>query len=76
MFSKSRPEKDFEVTQCPVCRALFGQRDKAAIFKAHCIECKATYWWKPWAEKPNVVMDKDVTKERRYCGKDGCHCRD
>ena len=75
MFSRNRPDDDFEPTQCPVCRTLFGQRAKTKIFKAHCNECRATYWWKPWAERPNAVLDS-APKERKYCDKSGCYCRD
>lgn len=72
MLSK-RPQ--FETAQCPVCKAIFGQRELAAIYKAHCKECRAIFYWKPWADEPSVVMDS-ARKARRYCTKDGCVCRD
>lgn len=74
MFSKSRPDNDFEYAQCPVCRALLGQRDKTTVFQAHCAECRATYYWKPWSERPSVIMDS-VKPPQRYCGPKGCVCR-
>lgn len=64
-----------EVTQCPVCNAILGNRDKRKVFKAHCDECRATFWWKPWAERPSVIMDSDKP-HRGYCGPKGCICRD
>jgi len=70
-----RSKNDFEMAQCPVCKALFGQRDKTVFFKAHCAECRATFWWKPWAERPNAVLDF-YKPPRRYCGPKGCVCRD
>lgn len=72
MFSR----RNIETAQCPVCKAILGQRDKAAIFKAHCVECRAVFLWKPRADRPVAVLDADIKKERRYCGPDGCVCRD
>lgn len=75
--SKHREEDSkYENIVCPVCKADFGRRDKEKICKAHCEECKASFYWHPGEDKPSVVMDKDVKKQRRYCGKDGCFCRD
>lgn len=75
MFSRARPEPDTEVAQCPVCRGILGKRDKTVIFKAHCPECRATFWWKSWADKPSVVLDS-YKPNKGYCGPSGCICRD
>lgn len=65
-----------QVEQCPVCRMIFRERrDKRKTFSAHCPECKATFWWKPWVATPRVVMDSEKAP-MRYCTKDGCVCRD
>ena len=71
----NRPENDFELTKCPVCRLIFGERDKTAVFKAHCDECLTTFWWRPWVDKPSAVMDTERQYAKRYCGKNGCVCR-
>lgn len=75
MYPKHRPESDFEVAQCPVCRAILGQRDRSEIFSAHCVECRATFYFKPWAHTPSAVLDS-AKKFKGYCGPDGCKCRD
>lgn len=74
---KNQPEEDsrFESVKCPVCRVVFGRRDKETIYLAHCEECKATFYWKPWAKAPSVTMDKDAVKKHRYCDRNGCYCR-
>lgn len=56
-------------TNCPVCEADFGYRDKKTLFKAHCNECRATFWFYPGKEKPAVTMDAD--ERRKHCG---CGC--
>lgn len=58
-----------ETAQCPVCRAILGKRDCDTIFMAHCEECKATFYWRPWETKPTVKMDKDIPAK---CGCGGC----
>lgn len=68
---KSRPDEDFETASCPVCRAIFGHRDKTLVFKGHCRECKTTFWWKPWAVKPSAVLDRDEKKGRCGCASCG-----
>jgi len=68
------PFKD-DVVQCPVCNAIIGRRDKRKVYNAHCDECKATFWWKQWAETPTAVLDSHKTF-KGYCGPDGCKCRD
>jgi len=73
MFNKQRPHADFETAQCPVCRFVFGRRDTSAIYKAHCSECRVTFWWKPWAEKPTALLDRDA--ERRKCGCLSCEAK-
>lgn len=75
MWNKKPEEEKFEAVKCPVCRTALGRRDIKVIHMAHCEECKATFYWKPGVEKPSVIMDKDAIKVRRYCDKDGCHCR-
>lgn len=73
--SKHRKDRESEVAQCPVCRGILGTRDKTAIYKAHCVECRATFYWKPWADKPSVIMDS-YKPHKGYCGPSGCVCRD
>lgn len=77
MWKRNQPEENprFVPVACPVCRTALGRRDNESIYSAHCEECRATFYWKPNNEKPSVIMDKDVQKVRRYCDKDGCHCR-
>lgn len=48
-----------EPAQCPVCRTLLGKRDCSTVYTAHCQECKATFYWKPWSKSPSVILDKD-----------------
>lgn len=72
MFSR----RNLVQAKCPVCDANFGQRDTSAIFKAHCVECRAIFLWKPRADRPVAVLDRDIKKERHYCGPEGCVCRD
>lgn len=68
-------DSKFQTTQCPVCRAILGKRDKDIIFMAHCEECRATFTWRPGEDKPTGVMNKDIKKVRHYCDKNGCYCR-
>lgn len=75
MPSKIRPSTDFETAVCLVCRTVFGRRDKTVLYKAHCDECRATYWFKPGSDRPNVVMDS-FKPDRGYCTAQGCVCRD
>lgn len=70
MFSRNRPDDDFEPTQCPVCKTIFGRRDKTTIFKAHCKECRATFYFKPWTDTPSVIMDRDAELK---CGCGRCN---
>lgn len=77
MWKQNKPEESqrFILVLCPVCSASFGQRDSKTIYSVHCEECKATFYWKAWTDKPSVIMDKDVSKTIRYCSKNGCYCR-
>lgn len=76
MWNKREPEEErFEPVKCPVCKAALGRRNIKVIHAAHCDECKSTFYWKMGHDKPSVMMDKDATKLKRYCDKDGCHCR-
>lgn len=59
-----------EGMQCPVCKTLFGKREKTTVFVAHCKDCRATYYWKPWAIKPSVELDKHKP-ENCGCGRCG-----
>lgn len=70
MWNKHYPHDETEPAKCPVCRTILGTRDKNIIFKAHCVECRATFRWQRGDERPSVVMDRDA--ERRRCGCLGC----
>lgn len=61
---------EFKETKCPVCKVLLGRRTEDSIFRAHCEECKATFYWKPGVKKPSVVMDASLSK--KVCGCGGC----
>lgn len=72
MWRSKDPKEEYtrlEPTQCPVCKAILGKRDCDTIFMAHCDECKATFYWRPWATKPTVKMDKDIPER---CGCNTC----
>jgi ribosomal protein L33 len=66
---KNEDASRIEQTYCPVCKAYFGKRDCEIIFMAHCEECRATFYWRPWTEKPTVTMDKNKPVR---CGCNGC----
>lgn len=56
-----------ETAHCPVCKVIFGRRDKSKPYAAHCEECKATFKWIPNAKKPTASLDKDLKKGRCGC---------
>lgn len=64
-----------ETAKCPVCRTVLGAYDPDTIFKAHCGECRATFFFKPDTKKPSVIMDSHK-QFKGYCGPAGCKCRD
>lgn len=59
-----------EPTYCPVCKSYLGERNPEHIFNGHCIECKTTFWWKPWSNKPSAVLDSHKKAE---CGCGVCN---
>lgn len=62
-------KRKLEPTRCPVCKAVLGKRDIEMIFAAHCEECKAVFYWRPWAEIPTVTLDRNAPVR---CGCGGC----
>ena len=64
-----------ETAICPVCRAVLGAYNPETVYRAHCVECLATFWWKPGHSTPSVTMDKDSKTFRGYCGPQGCVCK-
>lgn len=55
---------------CPVCKADFGIRSKDQLIRIHCIECKTTFWWHPWKDKPLAILDSE--KDKGKCGCTSC----
>lgn len=69
MWSSKHRTSKIEVIQCPVCQAILGKRETNSIYIAHCAECRTTFTWKPWANKPFAELD--VHKPQK-CGCGGC----
>lgn len=71
MFSSERSKT---IVLCPVCGFTLGSWFADVEFKAHCMECRATFFFKPDTDKPSVIMDSAKTF-KGYCGPEGCVCK-
>ena len=59
-----------EPLACPVCKVILGTRNYSNYQSVYCFECKATFHFIPYNDKPSATTDKQ--KELKCgCGRCG-----